>query len=195
MNTVKIIIADVNHFTADTEGILTQIAPCYVQKYKEHKIPKDQRQELVSGLLLKQYLGVTRDDEIQYNEYGKPYPASKECCFNLSHSEDCVVLAVADFEVGVDVEKIMKCHEATVKKVFNDKQKEMLSGLCGVERDACFTKIWTECESALKLKGIGFADGWGDIPVDSCQIHTMRWKDYYISSATQQNAVIETEII
>lgn len=181
MQKVKVIIADVNHFTGDTKSLLTQIAPSYRQKYQEHKIQKDKDQELVSGLLLRKYLGVTEDAQIRYNEYKKPYLASGEAYFNLSHSEDLVALAIADCEVGLDIEKVRKCHEATVKKVFNEKQKRMLSEYSGKERDACFTRLWTECESVLKLNGTGFGDSWATIPFDCCHIHTIKWEEYYIS--------------
>lgn len=191
MQKVRIIIADVNHMAADTDKALTRIAPCYVQKYHEHKIQKDKQQELVSGLLLKQYLGVTRDEQLVYNEHEKPALASGECFFNLSHSEDHVALAISDHEVGIDIEKIRKYHEATVKKVFNENQKAMLSELSGILRDECFTRIWTECESALKLKGTGFVNGWEDIPVSLCHIHSVRWEEYYLSCATFEEAVIE----
>lgn len=193
MNKVKVIIANVEHFATDVEKMLPTIAPCYIEKYHKHKIPKDKLQEVVSGFLLKQYLGVERDEQLKRNEYEKPYLAEGSTYFNLSHSENYVVLAIADCEVGVDTEKIRSCHDATVKKVFSEKQKAELSKLDGEAKDEAFTRIWTECESVLKLRGIGFANGWGNIPVDECKIHVQKTGEYYIACATDGMAEIEIE--
>ena len=195
MKKVKIIIADVNVFIEDVEKILTEIAPCYVEKYQKHKIQKDKVQEALSGYLLKHCLGVTRDEQLSYNEYQKPYLASGKPFFNLSHSGDYVVLAVADCEVGVDVEKTRKCHEATVKKVFSEKQKTELAKVSEEARGEAFTKIWTECESVLKLQGIGFSNGWSNIPVEEHHISVLEWNDYFIACATAEEVIVETEKI
>jgi 4'-phosphopantetheinyl transferase len=195
MKKVKIVIVDIRQFTCDTEQVLSQIAPRYAEKYKKTKRPKDAHQELVSGFLLKQYLGIIRDEQFTCNEYGKPFLTSGDCFFNLSHSEDYVVLAIVDCNVGIDVEKVRTCHEATVKKVFNTRQKEKLLGLEGDARNERFTQIWTECEALLKLKGTGFGDEWNvdNRLVESCDIHTFQMQDYIITCVTEMESSIEIE--
>lgn len=193
-NSVKIIIANTQLVTGKEEHILSEIAPCYVEKHKGTKIKKDAEQELVSGYLLKQYLGINRDEQLTYNEYSKPSLVSAEIFFNISHSEDYVVLALADCDIGVDVERIRNCHDATVKKVFSTKQKEELSGLEGPAKDERFTEMWTRCEAMLKLKGTGFGEEWDKEkePV-KCSLYTTRIDDYIVSCATAREAPVVIE--
>ena len=185
MKHVELIIADVRNMYINEEELLSLIAPCYLKKYHEHKIGKDKVQELVSGLLLKEYLGVVSDDQLEYGKYGKPKLIGDKRYFNLSHSGDYVVLAVADCEVGIDIEEIMPFHEATVKKVYREEQKKELEQVEGAEKDEKFTEIWTKYEAALKLEGTGFANGWDDIPIGKCHISTLKYEKCYISCATE----------
>ncbi len=195
MKLVKIIIANIHHFKYNPEQILSQIAPCYVKKYKSTTIQTSARQELVSGLLLKQYLGIERDNQITYNAYNKPLLVSENKYYNISHSGDYVVLAIADCNVGIDVEKIRKYHEPTVNKVFSTKQKEQLLKIDGEKKDEMFTKIWTEYEAALKLKGTGFGEEWdkGKKSVYNCSIYTFKKEDYFITCATEKKTSIVTK--
>lgn len=192
MKNVKIVVADIRLFAVDKNKILSRIAPCYVEKYHKYKIQRDADQELVSGYLLQKYLGIYQDKQLVYNEKGKPFLASGKKYFNISHSGDYVVLVIADCDVGIDIEKIRTYHEAIVKKVFNTKQKAELLTKEGDERNKSFTRIWTECEAILKLKGIGFAeekdceDG-GDF---AYAIHTTQIDDYILTCATQQQTSI-----
>lgn len=191
MNNVQIMIADVNDFKAQKEALLSQIAPCYVAKYEKHKIPKDKLQEVVSGYLLREYLGITQDAQLTYNDHEKPMLTSKEKFFNLSHSEDCVVLGIADCDLGIDAEKVRKCHDAMVKKVFQPEHQDEMKGLEGLDRDEKFTEIWTKYEAILKLEGIGLAYGYKEIPVEKYLITTMKQDGYYISCATKEHVTIE----
>lgn len=194
MESVKIIIADTQLVKGKEEYILTQIAPCYVEKHRGAKIKKDAEQELAAGYLLKLCLGINRDEQLTYNAYSKPSLASEEAFFNLSHSGDYVVLAIADGNIGVDVERIMDCHDATVKKVFSSKQKEKLLKLEGQEKDEKFTEMWTQCEAMLKLKGTGFGEEWDKEKAPAkCHLYTARIDDYMISCATERQAPIKIE--
>ena len=80
--------------------------------------------------------------------------------FNLSHSGKYVVLAIADQEVGIDIERVRPYHEATAKKIFSNEIQNAISELCGEEKDRIFTQLWTELEAKLKVKGIGFSKEW-----------------------------------
>lgn len=189
----KIILANINDIK-DKDEIVSQIAPMYIQKYRSLSLLTDKNQELVAGYLLKKYLGIYKDDQILYNKYGKPYLSSGNVAFNLSHSEEYVVLAMADREVGVDVEKIRKYHDATVKKVFNDDQRKMLEQLPVSKKDSKFTEIWTKMESILKLEGTGFTDRWPEIDYSAYCVQTIQWNSYFISVATREAVSFAFEI-
>ncbi len=191
-NEGKIIIADTRWFQGKEKQILPQIAPCYAKKYRNMKFRQDAEQELAAGYLLKKYLGVDRDEQLTYNTCNKPSLASKAAFFNLSHSKNLVMLAIADCDIGVDIEKIMDCHEATVKKVFSEEEKEELLKLEGNAKNEKYTQMWTVHEAMLKLKGTGFEDSWDKIkePV-TCSLYTAKIKDYFLSCATEKQTLFE----
>ncbi len=64
----KLIIADAEHILQYEKKILSQIAPQYVKKYREHKIEEDKKQELMAGYLLKTYLDIEREEQLVINE-------------------------------------------------------------------------------------------------------------------------------
>ena len=194
MKKVKLIIADIELFTGKETEILSQIAPYYVEKYKRYKIPEAAKQELVAGYLVKRFLGVDKDEQIVRGEYGKPSLVSGNTFFSLTHSGKYVSIAIADCEVGVDIEKLRPCHDATVKKIFSIRQKAELQELSGAEKDEQFTRIWTECEAILKYLGIGFGKAWDKDqgPLDIYSVETMKVGDYFLSCVTAEKAKIET---
>lgn len=191
---VKVIIADVEDILQYESKILPKIAPQYVKKYRDHKIESDKKQELMAGYLLKHYLNVERDEQLMISENGKPKLATGKPYFNLSHSGKYVVLAIADYEIGIDIERVMLCHEATVKKVYSPKMQDELTGLEGEERNYKFTQLWTEFEARLKLKGTGFGEGWKEAQDMDCHIDTRMVEDYFISVATEEKVTIEAEM-
>ena len=88
--------------------------------------PEDKARRLVAGLLLRNVCGVTDDSQLMYGKNGKPYLKDKSIYFNLSHSGDYVVLAVADYEVGVDIEKIEPYDHAIAARCFTQGESEWL---------------------------------------------------------------------
>ena len=189
----KLIIADAEHILQYEKQILSQIAPQYVKKYQEHKIEADKKQELMAGHLLKTYLDIEREEQLVINENGKPLLKAGKPFFNLSHSGNYVVLVIADCEIGVDIEHIMQCHEATVKKVYSPRMQEELTGLSGEEKNKKFSQLWTEFEARLKLKGTGFGEGWKEIQDMECYIETRRMEDFFVSVAAEYPLNIEVE--
>jgi 4'-phosphopantetheinyl transferase len=86
-------------------------------------------------------------------EAGKPYlPAAPHLKFNLSHSRERAIVAVAlDEEVGVDVECVrpMPDFHAMAERFFPPSEAAEVSD----ERD--FFRRWTRIEAALKARGVG----------------------------------------
>lgn len=116
----RIIIADIEKISCKEEWILSQIAQRYVEKYQKHKRETDKKTGAGSlGYLLKEYLGVENDAQLVMNKNGKPMLVDARKHFNLSHSGKYVVLAIADQEVGIDIERVRPYHEATAKKIFS----------------------------------------------------------------------------
>jgi len=90
--------------------------------------------------------------EFALREKGKPYlPLSPELRFNLSHSHDLALVAVAlNIEVGVDVEKLrpMPQFAQLAERFFPPSEPAPLD-----ETD--FFRRWTRVEARLKAIGVG----------------------------------------
>jgi len=89
--------------------------------------------------------------EFALHEHGKPYlPLSPDLHFNLSHSHEMALLAVADHEVGVDIEKLRPMPRfAQVAERFFPSSEEMPAD----EVDFFFR--WTRIEARVKARGTG----------------------------------------
>jgi 4'-phosphopantetheinyl transferase len=85
-------------------------------------------------------------------EKGKPYlPLSPEVRFNLSHSHERALIAVAlDIDVGVDIERIRPiANYAAVADRFFPPGEEQPSS------EVDFFRRWTRVEALLKAHGVG----------------------------------------
>jgi hypothetical protein len=115
--------------------------------------------------------------DITYSEKGKPeflqdeilkfakYPDSKaksdftegasrenmrvNICFNISHSANYVVCAIADSPVGIDIEGGRKVNRSVAKRYFTEEEIE------SIHSDEDFFKIWTFKEALGKYTGEG----------------------------------------
>lgn len=94
--------------------------------------------------------------------HGKPYIPASKIRFNISHSGDVLVIAVArDFEVGIDIEVLRKVDDlrAIAAQFFGPREIESLARIDPSSIDRAFLKIWVRKEAVLKAAGIGLADG------------------------------------
>jgi len=113
--------------------------------------------------LLGGYLGVP-PDALRFAEgpHGKPVlaaPVSVDVRFNLSHSGDTALIAVAQArEVGVDVELSRRAvdHVAIARRVLEPAAAERIAALDDPrEREQAFLRAWVRWEAALKCRGTG----------------------------------------
>lgn len=126
---------------------------------KIQKIQKEQtrRQSMGAGLLVNKVLehhGV-KADAMYLSKHGKP--EIDNFYFNLSHSGDLVVCAVADSPVGCDVEQIRKAPERVGEYFFSENEKKYLKQFEDKAYDEAFFHIWTLKESYTKMTGEGMA--------------------------------------
>lgn len=128
---------------------------------------------------------------------GKPKLQSGEMHFNISHSRNTLVIAVADTEVGVDIEFFDRRISERVKNYCLSADEQ---GLAPYE-DFEFLKIWTAKESYLKLYGTGLKQSMQEFSVinDKFLSKTLPFaefsrvsnNDYTICVATKQKENIE----
>lgn len=94
-----------------------------------------------------------------YTKNGKPYIEKyPNFYFNISHTKEWIVVAVADVPVGVDIEMLRLYKPEVVKRFFHKDEYAFLEGLPAHLRDVSFTRLWTLKESYVKCIGIGIAN-------------------------------------
>lgn len=128
---------------------------------------RDRRRYLAAHCFLRSvlsaHLGLPAQ-RIDYREgaFGKPElaPGLGGCAFNMSHSDDVVVVAVApQGEIGVDVELLRPVSDAQELAASNFTRAEQreLALTPPPLRDLAFLRGWTRKEACLKAVGCGLA--------------------------------------
>lgn len=142
------------------------------RKTDKYKYPKDKYLSLGVGLLLYRALGelgIDRDMiEFEYGERQKPYIRGRDdVFFNLSHSGEYALCAVADTEVGCDIEMIADADLAVAKRFFTENEyKSIISQPTDDIRREMFYRYWTLKESYVKATGLGIG-----CPMNSFEIN------------------------
>jgi len=113
--------------------------------------------ELLARYALQFITGERHTQPFITGEKGKPHHGENTGAhFNVSHSGQWVVAAVADADVGVDVERIRKVPEGVAYRFFSEPEKQMLDGAENeIEKAHIFFTLWTLKESYLKAIGKG----------------------------------------
>lgn len=94
---------------------------------------------------------------IEVGEHGKPYLAGhQEICFNISHCQNAIAVAVSDRPVGVDVESFRHFNDALVDKTMNGSERAEI--MASIEPKETFAAYWTRKEAVFKLIGTGITD-------------------------------------
>ena len=151
--------------TTNPKAYLKFLTAEEIKKAHEFYSEKNRRLFILSrGFLRKtlaQYCEVLPDQiEFSFGPFKKPQieTSPKKLEFNLAHSEDELILAVAlDRKVGVDVEAIdAACSwEEICKDVFSEEEMIELMQLPEELRADAFFKGWTQKEAFIKALGLG----------------------------------------
>lgn len=130
---------------------------------EKRKQPKNRQSCLAAEVLLNLALKLLDKDisipaVYERNSHGKPY-LSPDCGIyvNWSHSGDYVLCAVADREVGVDIQETLRIpSDSLVRKVLTQEEKIFYESCREEEQKECFYQYWVLKESFLKALGTGF---------------------------------------
>ncbi|MBE9028530.1 4'-phosphopantetheinyl transferase superfamily protein [filamentous cyanobacterium LEGE 11480] len=124
---------------------------------------KDRRCFVTARCSLRQILGryLAQDAgklAFRYGPYGKPFLAEHRIEFNLAHSGDLALVAVAaDRPVGIDLELIkpMSDLEKLTERFFTAGEHQRIVKLEQQQRSLAFFRTWTCKEAYLKATGDG----------------------------------------
>lgn len=101
-------------------------------------------------------------------EYGKPALVDKKIDFNLSHSGDYALIAIAyGRKVGIDVEKVRQEREleSIASRYFSTREVSEFMALPTEQRESAFFNCWTRKEAYIKALGLGLS-----LPLDSFDV-------------------------
>ncbi|KQS32324.1 4'-phosphopantetheinyl transferase superfamily protein [Pedobacter sp. Leaf194] len=134
-------------------------------KKEERFIQENDRKRYITGkvysklLVAKMLNKDPADVHFEYNRYKKPYINGIH--FNISHSGDCVMLAISTGVVGIDIEHIDPNlnYDELSKQCFSEAEINMITDL------DIFYLFWTRKEALLKATGEGLTD---DLPAINC---------------------------
>jgi 4'-phosphopantetheinyl transferase len=114
-------------------------------------------------LLLAAYTGIDPAQVLfRQSDHGKPYldpdGRSPDIRFNVSHSRDMALFAVAwQREVGIDVEYIRPLDDlgALMTQICTAEEQAELDAVSAAERGRAFLRLWTYKEACMKAAGMG----------------------------------------
>lgn len=119
--------------------------------------------------VLRRYLGCEPEQlAFSANQYGKPALHEHNLEFNLSHSGDFALLAVArDRRIGVDVERVRQDMEIEdiASHYFSKSEVSDLMQLPDEQEVMGFFNCWTRKEAYIKAQGLGLS-----LPLESFDV-------------------------
>jgi 4'-phosphopantetheinyl transferase len=154
-------IIEDREFESLKEKFLSKLPDSSQQKINKLKNLPDLQRSLLGEVIVRWILGEKTAIQgksiiFEKTEKGKPYLIEhSNPYFNISHSGNWVVVAFADKEVGIDVEKIRFINFQIAKRFYSKAEFNKLNKMEGQEKLEFFFDLWTLKESYLKLLGKG----------------------------------------
>ena len=107
--------------------------------------------------LLREEYGIIDQPTFIYAENGKPSLAEfPDLYFSISHCKMAVGCLLSTRPCGLDIEYIRKAKEDLVRHTMSPQEVESI--FSSRFPDIAFTRLWTQKEAVLKLKGTGIVD-------------------------------------
>lgn len=136
--------------------------------------------------ILRNNFGIYRP-RIGYDNFGKPFLEDyPDIWFNISHCQLGCVCAVANKNIGVDIQDIRDIPECVIEKVCHKNEKNLIRNSSSANRE--FAKIWAMKESYVKMLGVGIATELDKIDTTklSNKIKLYDFKKYFIAVTIQE---------
>jgi 4'-phosphopantetheinyl transferase len=166
--------------SSDYASRYEQLRACLVgheiARAERYVFERDRLAFVVGRGLLRQLLSRVTSmppDQLKFvqNSFGKPSLPSQGVHFNLSHSSDIVLIAMAaDGELGVDVERIRHLENFVQisHDFFSPSEVRELRRMPESQAQSAFYACWTRKEAILKAEGVGLSLEMNrfDVPVD-----------------------------
>ena len=181
---MELYAVDVSALSLREDAALALLSPSRREKALRYQRGLPRLLSIGAGLLLRRYVG---DAPIILSPGGKPRMEGAPC-FNLSHSGTLAVLAVAEGEVGADIECVGAVRPAILPRVFTAEERALIG-----EDGAVFTRLWTRKEAVLKCCGCGIDRAMNGFSVlgDTVSLDGVR---YFLSTLPYRNAMLSAAV-
>ena len=182
----------------DPDACLGLLTPERRERILRSRNESARRQSAAAELLLRYALrsvfGIDDLPRIALREGGKPYfPTHPEIRFNLSHCPLAAACAVADTEVGVDVQDIRPASDAVLRRVLCENEQAYVQN--AADKDTAFAVLWSRKEAILKMRGSGIASALAALDVSArADVTTQTFGRYVVSACcvARESCRIET---
>lgn len=150
----------IKSYTDDDYKSFIKSLPISDQQKCNLKINNEKKYQAILGrIILKDILKTKynisyNDVKVKFNINDKPYIDGIN--FNISHSYDYVVVAVADDAIGVDIEKIRKIDLSIMKQFCTHNEQKYIMN--SNNKYLSFWKIYTLKEAYFKMLGTNLFD-------------------------------------
>lgn len=182
MKSVQLIIFDVRDVTIDRLSKLNFLVEKDLNEVNKYKSLEIKKEKLASLYLKNKYIG-----DYSYNEYGKPL--SDKMHFNITHSHGVVVLALCEYDIGVDIERIEERKDNLAKYISTQEELDYIKGF----RE--FFEVWTSKESLMKCIGVGIRCKVKEIPALPINgSKEYRGEKYYSKSLERDNFILSITV-
>ena len=153
METVDIWLADLTGVEPST----AELSDDERARAERMRLDEPRRRFVASHQALRAVLSCYVDDvELAVDDNGKPYLTDGDIRFNLSHSGELAAVAVADQEVGIDVQEVRELHDAAAlaRRI-----------LAPAEAGSDLLRAWARKEAVVKATGEGLRRSLAEVQV------------------------------
>lgn len=165
-----------------------------IKKYNQYSNDKNKINCLASYLLLwfslKQNSLIKYSPSFTYDANQKPYIAeNNNIFFNISHTNGCVICAISDNEIGVDIEKIRTINLNISKKICTPSEQKLFDK--SSKKATFLLKVWTKKESYVKMKSGSIFSDYSKIDTTTLSnIYCFKHKNFIISLSSKKYTII-----
>ena len=130
------------------------------------------------------------EQSIEIGAHGKPYfkDNTRFPFFNISHSGDYAVCAVATCEIGIDIQKIQSYSPRLLRRILT--KQELLQLEQSEETESFFCRLWSQKESYVKWSGQGITRELDTLEKNAWQ-ESFSIEDYWVCVTAQSACEIE----
>lgn len=141
---VNIYVLSTSEVEKNFDFVVSNLLPYQVEKARKFKQRNDYLLNMAGSYLVNKF---TPNSKESISKFGKPFKKGVE--YNVSHSGEIAVLAIAKKPVGVDIEKIKDYNKNILSKIASNQEIER------TKSNGDFAVLWTLKESLLKCTGTG----------------------------------------